>query len=133
LILSRRRRSASLWILRALASVALLPDPDDDDISGGATRTAGGAELACRGRRTGPPNTEGSKPSYGCSSFPCRGWHAAIQPDITKVPHLQVLFTALKRPNVLNEYLNSINGDCKLEELMQQFPQKKKKELMQQA
>jgi hypothetical protein len=34
---------------------------------------------------------------------------------------------------VLNEYLNSINGDCKLEELMQQFPQKKKKELMQQA
>jgi hypothetical protein len=83
LILSRRRRSASLWIFRALASVALLPDPDDDDNSG----AAGGTELACRGSRTGPTNTDGSQPSYGCSpwsSFPsCIGWHAAIQPSIT--------------------------------------------------
>jgi hypothetical protein len=34
LILSRRRLSASLWIFRDLASVALLPD--DDDSSGPA-------------------------------------------------------------------------------------------------
>lgn len=80
LILSRRRRSASLWIFRALASVALLPDPDDDDISGGATRSAGGDELACRGRWTSPLNAEGAQASYDCSSFPCRGWHAAISP-----------------------------------------------------
>jgi len=83
LILSRRRRSASLWIFRALASVTLLPDPDDDDIFGGA----GGPDLACRGSRTGPMNTEGSQASYGCSpcgSLPsCRGWHPAIQPSIT--------------------------------------------------
>uniref|UniRef100_A0A0E0BXG9 Secreted protein n=1 Tax=Oryza meridionalis TaxID=40149 RepID=A0A0E0BXG9_9ORYZ len=51
---------ASLWIFNALASVALLPDPDEDDISGG---TAGGAELACRGSRIGPLYTEGLQPS----------------------------------------------------------------------
>jgi hypothetical protein len=86
LILSRRRRSASLWIFRAFASVALLPDPDpdDDDISGGPTGTAGGAvQLACRDNRTGPLYTEESQPSHGCTSlrvsFPsCRARHGAI-------------------------------------------------------
>ena len=76
--------------------------PEDDDISSGATAQAAWPmepSLPARGRRTGPPNTEGSQPSYGCSSFRCRAWHAAIQQDITRVRHLQVLFTATKTPN----------------------------------
>jgi hypothetical protein len=113
LILSRRRRSASLWIFRAFASVALLPDPDpdDDDISGGPTGTAGGAvQLACRDNRTGPLYTEESQPSHGCTfcAFPSLLAELGMEPFFNQACyspyryHLRVPVTAQRKRNVLN-------------------------------